>query len=663
MQIGEKALKKDRITKQVLIFMASPVKGTFTNALFSASELVLSFGDHRVLDGATLAVYENDKVGIVGRNGCGKSTFLKIVAGEEKADAGEISTRSDLNVGYLSQEFSLLEDASVLANIRDGAAHILQLIDRYEHAAAEGSDAAGALLDQIEAIDGWNLDSRLESLMRELSAPDPDRMVSELSGGEKRRVALCRALAGSPDLLVLDEPTNHLDAESIFWLEGFLSQYRGACVFVTHDRYFLDRISTRVAELDGGRFFSHEGNYSDYLEAKAERQEAARAKDARRQRFLRRELEWVRAGVKARTTKARSRLDHFHKVAAEQGVVAELDMELILPPPPPLGNVIVNGKGIAARVPGADQVLFSDLDLAFEAGTCTGVIGRNGLGKTTLLRILLGSLEPASGTVAIGKKIVFNYVDQQRLQLDGTKSVLDEVAGQTDFVQFGSDRISVRAYLKRFLFSDDRIHMRIDILSGGERNRVMLAKILRNGGNFLILDEPTNDLDLQTLRVLEEAINGFKGCVLVVSHDRYFLDRVCDRILAFEGDGQVFVSEGNYSYYREKNASRLEAQRRARQPVKLKQEQKEQTQAKAKSEVRKLKWKEERELEGIEQRILDLESEAESLEKKLNDPAFYIENSEEAPALSEQLDQLRRDIEALYERWEELELIKSTSET
>ncbi|MDA0814500.1 MAG: ABC-F family ATP-binding cassette domain-containing protein, partial [Verrucomicrobia bacterium] len=636
--------------------MSTPVKGSFTNALLSASELVLSYGDHKVLDGATLAVYENDKIGIVGRNGCGKSTFLKIAAGQESADAGDVSQRNGIVTGYLSQEFSLRADASVLENVRDGAVHILDLIARYEVAAGDASAASGTLLDKIEACDGWNVDSRLEALMRELSAPDPDRRVEELSGGEKRRVALCRALAGNPDLLILDEPTNHLDAESIDWLEGFLQQFRGACLFVTHDRYFLDRIATRVAELDGGRFYSHEGNYSDYLLAKSERQEAEIAKDNRRRRFLRRELEWVRAGVKARATKARSRLDNYAAVAAETGPTEELDMELILPPPPALGNIVVNAEEISACVPGTQRCLFSGLNLAFEAGMCTGVIGRNGLGKTTLLRMLLGQMEPLSGSVRIGKKTVFNYIDQHRVELDGSKSVLDEVAGKTDFVQFGPEKISVRAYLKRFLFTDDRINMRIDVLSGGERNRVVLAKILRNGGNFLVLDEPTNDLDLQTLRVLEEAILAFDGCVLVVSHDRYFLDRVCNRMIAFEGDGEVFVSEGNYSYYHEKNRERLTAKGRDRsqsaQSSAMDKVQREDKSATAANKsVRKLKWKEERELEQMEATILAQEEEVSALEKILNSPEFYIENAGKAPELIAQLEQMREEVMRLYERW------------
>lgn len=641
--------------------MPAPQKGTFTNALLSASELVLSYGDHRVLDGATLAVYENDKIGIVGRNGCGKSTFLKITAGEENADAGGISQRNGLVTGYLSQDFTLREEASVLENVRDGAAHVIDLIAKYELAAADATDESGRLLDQIEACDGWNLDARLESLMRELSAPPADRLVGELSGGEKRRVALCRALAGNPDLLILDEPTNHLDAESIDWLEAFLKQFRGACLFVTHDRYFLDRIATRVAELDGGRFFSHEGNYSDYLSAKAERQEAEMAKDQRRRRFLRRELEWVRAGVKARSTKARSRLDNYHAIAAETGPTEELDMELILPSPQGLGNVVVNAEEIGACIPDTNEWLFAGLNLTFEAGTCTGVIGRNGLGKTTLLRILLGQQDPIQGKVQIGKRTVFNYIDQHRVALDGNKSVLEEVAGKTDFVQFGADKISVRAYLKRFLFTDDRIHMRIDVLSGGERNRVVLAKILRNGGNFLILDEPTNDLDLQTLRVLEEAILAFSGCVLVVSHDRYFLDRVCDRVIAFEGNSEVFVSEGNYSYYREKNRERLNSQKRGGAQMTA-ATQKPKGESRKKPNARKLKWKEERELEGMEEAILAEEEKAANIEEKLNSPEFYAENASKLPELTADLEALKAKIQGLYDRWEELESIKSESE-
>ncbi|MGK0190518.1 MAG: ATP-binding cassette subfamily F protein uup [Verrucomicrobiales bacterium] len=336
----------------------------------------------------------------------------------------------------------------------------------------------------------------------------------------------------------------------------------------------------------------------------------------------------------------------------------------MLPTPLGLGNIVVNAEEIGACIPDTNEWLFADLNLSFEAGSCTGVIGRNGLGKTTLLRILLGQQKPLAGKVQIGKRTVFNYIDQHRVELDGNNSVLDEVAGKTDFVQFGAEKISVRAYLKRFLFTDDRIHMRIDVLSGGERNRVVLAKILRNGGNFLILDEPTNDLDLQTLRVLEEAILAFNGCVLVVSHDRYFLDRVCDRVIAFEGDSEVFVSEGNYSYYHEKNRERLKARQRgaAQANSGAQKSLSAAAVAKPKAPARKLKWKEERELEQMEETILAREEEAAAIEETLNTPDFYAENSDKVPELTANLKAKKAEVTGLYSRWEALESIKSESE-
>jgi ATP-binding cassette subfamily F protein uup len=356
---------------------------------------------------------------------------------------------------------------------------------------------------------------------------------------------------------------------------------------VTHDRYFLDRIATRIAELDGGRIWTHEGNYSDYLTARAERQAADAAREDRRQTFLRREIEWVRAGVKARTTKAQSRLKDYHRIASQEGPPEEREMELIIPPASPLGNVIVDAQGIAAS--GGDRRLFSGLDLKFDAGTCTGIVGRNGAGKSTLLRVLMGLQPPEEGRVTIGRNVVFNYVDQQRLALDGTKSLIEEIGGKSDFIQWGAEKLHIRTYLRRFLFFDDRPGQRVEVLSGGERSRLLLAKILCRGGNFIVLDEPTNDLDLPTLRVLEEAILDFPGCVLVVSHDRWFLDRICDRVVVFENSGNVHIQEGNYSYYLEKNQTRLAAERaaltaanRAAGPAKA---------AAQKAKARKLTWK------------------------------------------------------------------------
>ncbi|MCB1204034.1 MAG: ATP-binding cassette domain-containing protein, partial [Verrucomicrobiae bacterium] len=522
----------------------SPVQN---DAILSASDLSLSFGRHAILDGASLAIYPKEKVGLVGRNGCGKSSFLRIAAGEERPDSGTISRRQGLVVGYLPQEFELDEAATVEANIRAGAAELLDAIERYENTHDLSPAESARLLACIEHGDGWNLESRVEMLRRELSAPPGDRPVNLLSGGEKRRVGLCRALLSQPDLLILDEPTNHLDAGAIAWLEGWLAESNSACLFVTHDRYFLDRIATRIVELSDGRFFSHEGNYSDYLNAKAERQERDQAAEQKRQSFLRREIEWVRAGVKARGTKQRSRLDHYYAVKAQKAPEKELNMNLVIPTPPPLANVVVELEEVGHFY--GREPLFLGIDLEFKAGECVGVVGPNGTGKTTLLKIILGELEPSTGTVRIGKRTEFNYVDQTRLALDEDKSVLEEVSQGQDSVRFGDETISVRSYLQRFLFGNERINDRIGNLSGGEKNRVLLAKILRRGGNFLVLDEPTNDLDLQTLRILEEALVNFGGTSIVVSHDRWFLDRVATHILAFEGDSQLRWFEGNFTDY------------------------------------------------------------------------------------------------------------------
>lgn len=621
-------------------------------AVLSLKDLTLRFGNQEVLAGATLAIGEGEKVGLVGRNGCGKSSLLRIIAGEEQADGGIVSRSQGLITGYLPQEFRLDDEATVEANVRSGASGVLDLVAQYEAGKVHAGEEA-ALLAHIEHLGGWDVDSRVKTAMTELFCPPPDRLVSDLSGGEKRRVALARAIVSQPDLLLLDEPTNHLDADSIRWLEEYLRTSKSGCLFVTHDRYFLDRIATRIAELDGGRIWVHEGNYSDYLVARAERQAADAAREDRRQTFLRREIEWVRAGVKARTTKAQSRLNDYHRIAGQEAPPEEREMELIIPPASPLGNVIVDAEDLAAS--GGGRRLFSGLDLKFEPGTCTGIVGRNGAGKSTLLRVLMGQQPPEQGRVTIGRNVVFNYVDQQRLALDGSKSLIEEIGGKSDFIQWGAEKLHIRTYLRRFLFSDDRPGQRVEVLSGGERSRLLLAKILCRGGNFIVLDEPTNDLDLPTLRVLEEAILGFPGCVLVVSHDRWFLDRICDRVVVFESSGHVHVQEGNYSYYLEKNQLRLAAERaaltaatRAAAPAKV---------VPQKAKPRKLTWKEERELEGMEAAIMAVEEEAAAIDAQLHDPSFYITRAVEAPALTVQLEAKKAQAATLYARWSELESI------
>ena len=625
-------------------------------ALISANELSLAFGYQRLLESVTVAVAPGEKVGLVGRNGSGKTTLLKILAGEISPDAGDISRRRGLRVGYLPQEFELDGTKTVRENIEAGAADLIGWLRRYE--SGEGSEAElGELLHAIEHADGWNLQTRIKTEASALGVPPLDTLVAPLSGGEKRRIALCRALAAQPDLLLLDEPTNHLDSETIRWLEEFLRGFPGAVIFVTHDRYFLDVIATRIIEVADGRAFSHPGNYTAFLEAKALRQQIAEQAERRRQRFLRVELEWVRAGVRAQRSKAQHRLDSFYQVAGLEAPPEERQMDLIIPPAPPMGNTAIEMENVGAKVgaDGQERWLFRHLKLTLKPGQCTGVIGRNGVGKTTLLRICLGERQPDEGTVKIGRQLKFNYIDQARMQLDPTKTVLQQIIDGGETVLFGEERMSARSYLRRFLFPDERANEPITKLSGGERARLMLAKVLKRGGNMIVLDEPTNDLDLPSLRMLEEALVDFEGSVLVVSHDRYFLDRICDQIIAFEDD-TVFVQPGNYSYYLEKKKERDARAKTEAQPVIAEAKAAAEPTPKS-SRPRKLSFKEQRELESMEATILTAETRAQELEATLNDPNFYSTRAAEAPKIISELEAAKAEIAKLYARWEELEAI------
>jgi len=634
------------------------------SALLSANEIRLTYGYQNLLDGVTLAVSAGEKIGMVGRNGCGKTSLFKILAGHQMADSGEISLRRALRVGYLPQEFELDSELSVQDNIATGAADIVEAIRRYEN--GEGSDAElNDLLHLIDHADGWNLDARIKAASTALGTPPLDAIVGPLSGGEKRRVALCRALACQPDLLLLDEPTNHLDAESIRWLEDYLKGFPGAVIFVTHDRYFLDVIATRIIEIDQGRAFSHPGNYTAFLESKAIRQQIASQTERRRQRFLREELEWVRSGVKARGTKSRSRLDKFYEIDGMEAPPEEREMDLLIPPPPDLGNIVVELEGAGVNIGGSatPRWLFRNLTLSLRPGQCTGIVGRNGVGKTTLLKLCLGQIEPTEGTAVTGKRVKVNYIDQTRMQLDGTGSLLDEISDGNEKLMFGNQPLGARNYLRRFLFDDKRINERVDLLSGGERARLMLAKVLKNGGNVIVLDEPTNDLDLPSLRMLEEALAVFDGSVIVVSHDRYFLDRICDQIIAFEDNG-IAVQAGNYSYYLEKRqareaAERIQAQAAAREAA-ARHKAATTTPAAAKK-GRKLTFNEKNELEGIETAILAVEREAEGYEALLHDPDFHATRFAEIAALVEKLDAAKAKVASLYTRWEELETLRKAS--
>jgi ATP-binding cassette subfamily F protein uup len=624
--------------------------------ILTANDLALSYGHQRLLESVTLSVAPGEKVGLVGRNGSGKTSLLRILAGQQEADGGEISRRRGLRIGYLPQEFELDPNLTVRENIEAGAADLMDWLHRYQSGAGSEKELA-ELLNQIESVDGWNFQARLKAEASALAAPPLAAPVGPLSGGEKRRVALCRALAAQPDLLLLDEPTNHLDAESILWLEGFLHDFPGAVIFVTHDRYFLDVIATRVIELADGRCYSHPGNYTAYLESKAIRQQIAEQSERRRQRFLREELEWVRAGVRAQRSKPRHRLESFYNVKGLEAPPEEREMDLLIPPPPDLGNTAIDLENTGAKVGESENVrwLFRGLTLSLKPAQCTGILGRNGAGKTTLLRICLGERSPDEGTVKIGKKVVFNYIDQSRMQLEGAGTVLQEICPQgNETVLFGNQQLSARSYLRRFLFADERVNEPVAHLSGGERARLMLAKVLRRGGNVLVLDEPTNDLDLPSLRMLEEALADFDGTVLVVSHDRYFLDRICDQVLAFEENG-LFVQPGNYSYYLEKKKerdTRLQSAWRAASKAPAINNQL--SAINSAQKPRKLSFKEQRELDGMEAAIMAAESRVQELEMTLNDPQFHATRSRESVGLITELETAKVEVTRLYERWEEL---------
>lgn len=614
----------------------------------SVEGLSKSYGQQVVLDKAALTIHEGEKIGLVGSNGCGKSTFMKIITGYEDADSGDIVRKRDLRTGYLPQEFTLDEKLSVYENIMAGAKHVTAMLEEYE-SLPHDSKKAHDLEVRITHLDGWNLNNRIDNVMTKLKCPDKNAPAAVLSGGEKRRVALAKALIAEPDLLVLDEPTNHLDTDSIDWVEQYMREYRGACVFVTHDRYFLDNVTTKIVELFRGAFKSYKGNYSNYLKEKTEHLEREDIAEDKRQKFLKKELEWVRRGPKARTTKAQYRVNRYYEMSSQRGPDKEMEMDLIIPPALRLSNQVVKLDNVSMAF--ENKTLFENLTVDIEPGSKIGIIGPNGAGKTTLLKIILGAMQPTGGTVSISHNTAFNYIDQERLLVDNEKSVIEEIGEGYDFVMLGDEKVSVWTYLKRFLFADDRIRTKVSQLSGGERARLLLAKILKRGGNFIILDEPTNDLDLSTLRLLEDALIDFEGCVLLVSHDRYFLNRVCTGILAFEGDGKLTYQVGDYDYYMEKRAEFYNPKNEEPKDAAV--------QPKGKNKARKLKFKEQQELNNIEEKITKAEAELETLNATLMLPEFYKEQAAKVKEVQDKIGQTEKLKDKLYKRWEELEAIKN----
>ncbi|TYP93107.1 ATP-binding cassette ChvD family protein [Sphingobacterium allocomposti] len=524
----------------------------------------------QVLKNIYLSFFYGAKIGVIGLNGSGKSSLLKIIAGLDTSYQGEVVFSPGYSVGYLAQEPELDPEKTVREVVEEGVAEITAILKEYEEInekfglpeVYEDADAMdkllvrqGELQDKIDATNAWELDSKLERAMDALRCPDPDAKVANLSGGERRRVALCRLLLQEPDVLLLDEPTNHLDAESIDWLEQHLQQYKGTVIAVTHDRYFLDNVAGWILELDRGEGIPWKGNYSSWLDQKAKRLAQEEKQESKRQKTLERELEWVRMAPKARHAKSKARLHNYEKLASEETKEREEKLELFIPPGPRLGNVVIEADSISKAY--GDKLLFENLSFSLPPAGIVGIIGPNGAGKTTLFRLITGQEQPDTGTFKVGETVVLGYVDQNHDDLDPNKTVWENITDGSDNILLGNKPVNSRAYVSKFNFNGADQQKKVGVLSGGERNRVHLAITLKKASNVLLLDEPTNDIDVNTLRALEEGLENFGGCAVVISHDRWFLDRICTHILAFEGDSQVYFFEGNYTEYEENRKKRL----------------------------------------------------------------------------------------------------------
>jgi ATP-binding cassette ChvD family protein len=528
--------------------------------------LTKHFGDKEVLSNIWLAFYPGSKIGVLGNNGAGKSTLLKIMAGDDTDFMGTARPMKGIRIGYFSQEPRLSQWKTVDECIQDAVKESQAILDRYNEVnlkfAEVDPDEMDALLeeqaklqDQIDAANLWELDRKVEMAMDAIRVPPGDAEIEKLSGGEKRRVALCRLVLQTPDMLLLDEPTNHLDAESVEWLEHYLHDFPGTVVAVTHDRYFLDNVAGWILELDRGRGYPYEGNYTTYLEKKATRMEVESKRESKRQKELARELEWARMSPKARETKNKARLARYEQLAAQEYDTRDDAPDIQIPVARPLSDLVVRAEKVSKAF--GDKLLFDDLNFDLPRGGIVGVIGPNGAGKTTLFRMIVGQEQPDGGSLRVGDSVDISYVDQSRESLDDDKTVYEEISGGVDQMEVGGTRIHARAYCGRFMFKGTDQQKKVGKLSGGERNRVHLAKLLRSGGNLLLLDEPSNDLDVDTLRALEEGLATFGGCAMVSSHDRWFLDRIATHILAFEGDSRVVFHEGNYESYEAAKRERL----------------------------------------------------------------------------------------------------------
>ncbi len=532
--------------------------------IYSMMGVNKSYNSQKIIKDISLSYYYGAKIGVLGLNGSGKSTLLKIMAGIDKEYNGETILSDGYSVGFLEQEPLIDCDKTVREVVEEGVQETVDLLKEFEeiNAAFADPDAdmeklcdrQAVVQDKLDALDAWELDSKLDHAMDALRCPPGDTRVGVLSGGEKRRVALCRLLLQKPDILLLDEPTNHLDAETVGWLEQHLQRYEGTIIAVTHDRYFLDNVAGWILELDRGHGIPWKGNYSSWLEQKQERLRKEEKAESNRQKTLQRELEWIRMSPKARHAKGQARINSYEKLLGQAAADRESEMEIYIPPGPRLGNIVVEANDVAKGY--GDRLLYENLNFMLPPGGIVGIIGANGAGKTTLFRMITGQEQPDSGSFKVGDTVKLAYVDQDR-PLDGDKTIFEEITGGQDQMMLGNKLVNSRGYVARFNFSGGDQQKKVGVLSGGERNRVHLAKIMREESNVLLLDEPTNDLDVNTLRALEEAVENFAGCAVIISHDRWFLDRIATHILAFEGDSQVVWFEGNYSEYEEDRKKRL----------------------------------------------------------------------------------------------------------
>ena len=534
--------------------------------IFSMVGLNKSFGPQKqVLKNIYLSFFYGAKIGIIGLNGAGKSTLLKIIAGIEKEYQGEVVWSPGYSVGYLEQDPKLDPSKTVREVVQEGVQPVMDMLKEYDEInMAFGEPDAdfdkllarqAELQDKLDAADAWNIDQKLDRAMDALRCPPDEASVTTLSGGERRRVALCRLLLQQPDVLLLDEPTNHLDAESIDWLEQHLQQYPGTVICITHDRYFLDNVAGWILELDRGEGIPWKGNYSSWLEQKTNRMAQEEKQASKRRKTLERELEWIRMAPKARHAKQKARLESYDRMLNEEQKEREEKLEIFIPNGPRLGNKVINAEGVAKSF--GDKLLFEDLNFMLPPNGIVGVIGPNGAGKTTLFRMIIGSEKADKGTFSVGETVKIGYVDQQHTDIDPNKTVFETISGGTEFIRVAGREINARAYLSRFNFTGADQEKKCGVLSGGERNRLHLALTLKSEANVLLLDEPTNDIDVNTLRALEEGLENFAGCAVVISHDRWFLNRICTHILAYEGDGKVFWFEGSYSEYEENKKMRL----------------------------------------------------------------------------------------------------------